>query len=108
MAYLTIAAYVAAYFTLIVWLVVLSAGYSGQSNVLDISSWQDCRKLIRGGWMIFGSSYMFIASAIVLNQAYFEEQWGWIYVSGVIFYMGLLIGPVIVMSGKRNNPHVPS
>lgn len=58
--------------------------------------------------MILESSYMFIASAIILNQTNFEEQWGWIYVSIVIFYMGLLIGPVVVMSGKRNNPHLPS
>jgi hypothetical protein len=108
MAYLTAVAYVAAYFTLVVGFIVLNAGYNGQSDVLDISSWQDCRKFIKRGWMTFGSSYLLIGLAIALNQIYAVEQWGWIYVSVVIYFMGVFIGPLMVMDGKRNNPHVPS
>lgn len=108
MAYLTAAIYLSAYLTFIVGFTVLNAAYCGRSMVLKFSSWQDCRKYVRRGWMILGSSYMSIASAIILNQTHFEEQWDWIYLSIVIFYMGLLIGPTVVMSGKRNNPYLPS
>lgn len=100
-------AYLFAYALLIVSFSVLGAGYSGESFIYEIKTWEDCRKFIKRGWIIYIISYVAVITAVMLNQVYFEDQWGYIYITATIFFVGIYIGPIAVTTQMRTNKLKP-